>query len=84
MPERYQPDMIENYRYVLVIPGCNWGLAVDSVGGVLDLQPEQVRWRSVHTRREWLAGTVVDKMCALIDVEALNRHFLADEILLEE
>jgi purine-binding chemotaxis protein CheW len=68
---------------VLTLKNCDWSIAVDSIGGEIGLTPQNVRWRSEHTRREWLAGTVVDKMCALIDIDLLNRQMMADSILLE-
>jgi len=37
---------------------------------VLRLTPDQVRWRTERTRRRWLAGTVIEHMCALIDPPA--------------
>ena len=81
MPERYDNAMPESYRYVLTLKNCDWSIAVDSIGGEIGLSPQNVRWRSEHTRREWLAGTVVDKMCALIDIDLLNRQMMADAIL---
>ena len=83
MPERYDNGMKDAYRYVLTLKNCDWSIAVDSIGGEIGLTPQNVRWRSEHTRREWLAGTVVDKMCALIDIDLLNRQMMADSILLE-
>ena len=83
MPERYDSGMKESYRYILTLKNCDWSIAVDSIGGEIGLSPQNVRWRSEHTRREWLAGTVVDKMCALIDIDLLNRQMLADAILVE-
>lgn len=83
MPERYDPSMTESYRYILSLKNCDWCIAVDSIGGELALSPQNVRWRSEHTRREWLAGTVVDKMCALVDIDVLDRQIMADSILIE-
>ena len=83
MPERYDNVMKESYRYILTLKNCDWSIAVDSIGGEIGLSPQNVRWRSEHTRREWLAGTVVDKMCALIDIDLLNRQMMADAILIE-
>jgi len=83
MPERYDNAMKESYRYILTLKNCDWSIAVDSIGGEIGLSPQNVRWRSEHTRREWLAGTVVDKMCALIDIDLLNRQMMADAILIE-
>ncbi|MDG1938970.1 MAG: hypothetical protein P8I62_09045 [Pseudomonadales bacterium] len=84
MPERYDNSMKESYRYVLALKNCDWSIAVDSIGGEMALSSQNVRWRSEHTRREWLAGTVVDKMCALIDIDLLNRQMMADDILMGE
>ena len=81
MPERYDASMTEAYRYVLTLRDCDWCIAVDSIAGELSFDAGRVRWRSAHTRREWLAGTVVDKMCALVDIDALNRHRLADRVM---
>jgi len=81
MPERYDASMTEAYRHVLTFHHCAWALAIDSSGGELQLASKQVRWRSAHTRREWLAGTVVDKMCALIDIDVLDRQMLANAVL---
>ena len=81
MPERYDVSMTESYRHVLTFHHCAWGLAIDVSGGELQLSSKQIRWRSAHTRREWLAGTVVDKMCALIDIDVLDRQMLANTVL---
>ena len=56
-----------------------WGVS----GGGIRLAAKQIRGRSAHTRREWLAGTVVDKMCALIDIDVLDRQMLANTVLQE-
>ena len=84
MPERYDRSMRDAYRYVLTLRDSDWCLAVDSIAGELSFDAARVRWRSAHTRREWLAGTVVDKMCALVDIDALNRHRLADRVMGED
>lgn len=71
MPERYHPELREELRYVISIQGFDWGLAVHSVSESIRLDPAQVKWRSGAGKRPWLAGTVIDHMCALLDVEAL-------------
>ncbi len=55
---------------VLVFGGA-WGLVFESVGEVMELEPQGVQWRSRRTRRRWLAGTAVDQLCAVLDLEAL-------------
>lgn len=55
---------------IVFIDDGRWGLACDAVAEVITLEPEQVRWRSDRTKRRWLAGTVIDHMCAIIDPPA--------------
>ena len=71
MPERYTAEMGENLKYVISIAGYDWELAVHGVQHVIRLEPEQVKWRTQRTKRGWLAGTVTEHMCALLDVEVL-------------
>ncbi len=68
MPEKYKENFLENAKYVISIDGQTWGLAVDKVNQPVSLLPEDVKWRSDRTKRAWLAGTVKEKMCALIDI----------------
>ncbi|WP_317931717.1 chemotaxis protein CheW [Halioxenophilus sp. WMMB6] len=73
MPERYQPEFRENYRFLITINGLPWGLAVDEVKQPIQLDPESVNWRGVRTKRPWLAGTIRDHMCALLDIPVLGQ-----------
>ena len=68
MPERYDPAFLASAKYVISIDGLNWGLAVDSVQQPRTLEPEDVKWRQGRGLRPWLAGTVKEHMCALIDI----------------
>ncbi len=71
MPERYNASMRESYGYVVSLFGSDWGLAVDAVIGTVILDPERIRWRGERIKRPWLAGTLVDQMCALFDIAQL-------------
>ncbi len=71
MPERYDDEFLDNIGYVISINGYDWGLAVDCVDKAITLEPEAVRWRTSRSKRPWLAGTVVEYMCALFDVQAM-------------
>lgn len=71
MPERYQPDLREDFRFVISIDGHDWGMAVNEVRESVLLHPDEVKWRDQRKTRAWLAGTVIDHMCALLDVDAL-------------
>lgn len=61
----------ERTKYLVLIDGGKFGLAADSISEVLNLDPSDVRWGLKNSRRPWLAGTVVDKMCALLEMEQL-------------
>lgn len=71
MPERYNAAMRDNYRYVVTLFGSDWGLAVDAVVGTVLLDPAHIRWRGERGKRPWLAGTLIDQMCALFDIAQL-------------
>lgn len=58
-----------HFRHILLIDDNRYGLACDDLGSVIKLVQSQVRWRSDRTLRPWLAGTVIDQMCALLDIE---------------
>ncbi len=75
MPERYRSSMVDDYRYVITLDGVDWGLAVDQVSTAKSLHPDDVRWRGERSKRPWLAGTVVEHMCALLDVSQLTTLF---------
>src|SRR5690554_4423585 len=68
MPERAPDNAHEQYRFVIRLDDSDWALACDSVAESFTLDPDQVRWRTSRSKRPWLAGTVVQRMCALIDV----------------
>ena len=75
MPERYDDTMPIGYRYVITLSGSDWGLGVDTIHDSVQLEPEAVRWRSSRGKRPWLAGTVVEQMCALLDASQLTWMF---------
>jgi purine-binding chemotaxis protein CheW len=72
MPERYQDSFVDAFKYVVSINGVPWGLAVDSVNQPIKLEPEQVKWRGDRSKRPWLAGTVKEHMCALLDIARIG------------
>lgn len=73
MPERYDPQFERSARYVISIHGVPWGLAVDSVKQPISLAPDDVKWRTERSRRPWLAGTVKEHMCALLDIPRIGQ-----------
>lgn len=73
MPDRYKSEFRDNYRFVITIDGLPWGLAVDEVKQPIQLAPDEVNWRGSRSQRPWLAGTIKEHMCALLDVPELGR-----------
>ena len=72
MPERHTERVKDNYKFVIRLNDSEWGMACDSVAQSFTLSPEEVRWRTDRGKRPWLAGTVIEHMCALMDVAAVS------------
>jgi purine-binding chemotaxis protein CheW len=71
MPERYDKEHISEIKYSVAINGSGWGLAVDSIHQPVPVNPDDIRWRVRRSERPWMAGTVKDHMCALLDIPYL-------------
>lgn len=81
LPVKKQAELIdenprERVKHIVLIDNYRWGLACDKIGEVITLQPDEVRWRSDTSSRKWLAGTVIDHMCALLNSEAFATMLL--------
>lgn len=76
MPERYDESFVKSARYVVSINGVPWGLAVDSVNQPISLMPDDVKWRTDRSKRPWLAGTVKEHMCALLDIPMIGQMLI--------
>src|SRR5690554_1014233 len=73
MPERYDARFVDTAQYVVSINGVPWGLAVDDVEQPMRLAPDDVKWRGSRSKRPWLAGTVKQHMCALLDIPMMGK-----------
>lgn len=71
MAGRVPPDARDNYQFVIRLDNSEWGLACDDVAQSFTLNPTDVRWRTARSKRPWLAGTVIEQMCALVDVRTM-------------
>jgi purine-binding chemotaxis protein CheW len=80
MPDRYQADFQQGLQYVISVQGYEWGLAVHSVSRSLRLDPSQIKWRAQRGQCPWLAGTVIEHMCALVDVAQLAEMIASGEV----
>lgn len=72
MPERYDASCREGLNYVITLHGFAWGISCHKILKSITLEPEDVKWRSQRGKRPWLAGTVVDQMCALVDTAGFH------------
>ncbi|MDO9372446.1 MAG: chemotaxis protein CheW, partial [Gammaproteobacteria bacterium] len=57
-------------RHVVLMGGGEWGMACETIAEVLTLAPGEVRWRATRAERPWVAGTVTEHLCALLDTRA--------------
>lgn len=72
MPDRCSDLVREGYQFIIRLGDNNWGIACDKVEQAVQLEPSQVKWRTVRSKRPWLSGTVIDHMCALLDADTLS------------
>ncbi len=72
-----------NFKHMLLIDDGKIGLACDELGQVVKISHEKVRWREDRSSRPWLAGTLIEQMSALLDVEKFT-EMLKDDIPLDE
>ncbi|RAK00768.1 chemotaxis protein CheW [Aliidiomarina maris] len=74
MPEKYNDAMAEaiDYQYLIMLGESRWGLACETLVTTQTLSPDDVQWRQNSAgKRPWLAGVVREKMCAILDVDAM-------------
>lgn len=77
IPKDKQEQLVEDnprerVHHIVMIDDYRWGLACDKIGEVITLKPEDVRWRKANSNRSWLAGTVIEHMCALLNSDGFS------------
>lgn len=68
MPERQVSLAERGYHFFIQLDRSPWALACEEICDTLTLSYDAIKWRRESNKRPWLAGTVIDQMCALIDV----------------
>lgn len=73
MPEKCNQTLKDslNYQYIIMLNNSHWGLMAENLIDTVTLEQEDVKWLEGSQKRPWLAGLVKDRMCALLDVDAL-------------
>lgn len=69
-PEKRHLDDADAPSKILVVGDGRWALSCSRVGEVVRLTPGEVKWRTAKGQRPWLAGTVRERLCAVMDTEA--------------
>jgi len=73
LPENRRDSMdttsLNRLGNILLVDDFKWGLACDSIGDVIWLSKEDVKWRKNKQTRAWLSGTSLEHLCAIIDTE---------------
>ncbi|MDP1756251.1 MAG: chemotaxis protein CheW, partial [Pseudohongiella sp.] len=73
MPERIKDNSHRaQYQSVIVLGDSHWALAVDQADESTHLASQDVRWKHLLGTRPWLAGTLLNRLCALVDVDSLT------------
>lgn len=75
--DRVRTPTAERMKFIILLDDGRFGLATDSISQVLSLKADTVRWRGEHSKRPWLAGTVIEQMCALLEVDLLVEQLRA-------
>lgn len=73
MPEKCDEALKNslNYQYIIMLNKSSWGLMAEHLVDTVTLSQDEVKWLDSPSKRPWLAGLVKEKMCALLDVNAL-------------
>lgn len=78
MPEKGYDLEKEGFAFLIQLQRSKWTLACKQVYTTVRIEPDQVKWRSSNGKRQWLSGTVIEHMCALIHVDNLVDILNAD------
>ena len=64
----------ERSKYIMLLDEGRIGLASDTVANMLTLESDEVKWKHLVKSQNLVAGTVVDQMCSILDIDALVDH----------
>lgn len=71
MPERGTSLKESGFNYLIQLDKSPWVMGCQSIDDTIRLEASEIKWRGDRGKRPWLAGTVIEKMCALLDVSGL-------------
>ena len=77
MPEKIQQTAeerrVQHGSHFLVV-NQRWALSCNGIKQTIQLKPEQVRWRPQRTNRMWAVGTLIERLCVLLDADTLIKE----------
>lgn len=76
LPDDLSPDrtaLESRCDRVLMLQDGDWGIALAGSTWELQISPDRVCWRGPLGRRPWLAGTIADSRCVLLDLGNIRR-----------
>ena len=62
-------NVLPSYQWLVIVDHGSYALACDSVDPNMEVAHDAVRWRTPLTKRRWLAGTLLQQRCALLDAD---------------
>ncbi len=71
--QNLQDESVDRLSHILLVDDFKWGLACSSIGDVIWLNKEEVKWRKTKTNKIWLSGTSLEHLCAIMDTEVFAR-----------
>ncbi|MCF6353524.1 MAG: chemotaxis protein CheW [Candidatus Polarisedimenticolaceae bacterium] len=73
MPGKLSPvtEQTVSPNHVLIIGNGEWGLMCDKLLSPVMVESDDVHWSCRHKNRAWMAGTLPDQLCIIIDLDVL-------------
>jgi purine-binding chemotaxis protein CheW len=71
LPIKHQHDIAEP-NFIIVVGAGEWALSCHKINAVIDLLPQEIRWRNNIGTRPWLAGMSIEKSCSIINITELE------------
>lgn len=66
-----QSNLVTSYQWLVIVDHGSYALACDSVEPNMEVARDAVQWRTTLTKRRWLAGTLLQQRCALLDADEI-------------
>jgi len=73
MPGKLSPvkEQTVTPNHVLIIGDGDWGLMCDKLLSPIMVEPDGIHWSCRHENRAWMAGTLPEQLCIILDLDVL-------------